>query len=468
VSLSRLWLFLAVALPVLAAVLAPMSSVDLTYQLRAGTDIIDTREIPTADTWTFTIAGLPWFDQQWGAQIVLAAVYQAAGWTGLVLLRALLTAIVVGATLAITRQRGLDPRLAAVITLLVFVVAAPAMALRPQLFGMACFAITLWLLFLRRDHPRATWVIPAVVAVWANVHGSFVLAPVMIGLAWLEDVHDRASTARQTLLVGAASVLTACLTPFGPGVWAYAVGLTSNAGVTTRTTEWQPTSLRDPIGMLFFGSVIAVVALIARNGRRVAWSTLMWLAVFAAIGLVAQRGIAWWPFVAGAVVSRNLVVGDVRPSTVGSRPVNATVAALVMIAVIALLPIWRPVDPRTDAPAAVLTDAPPGVTQALREIARPGDRVLNPQVWGSWFEFAVPEVLVAADSRIEIFPSTVWDGLEAVSVGVGDWRERIRRWEVSMVVAEADDVDFVRRLSTLGWRQIHTDDDGVILIAPDR
>jgi hypothetical protein len=194
----------------------------------------------------------------------------------------------------------------------------------------------------------------------------------------------------------------------------------------------------------------------------------MWLAVFAAIGLVAQRGIAWWPFVAGAVVSRNLVVGDIRPSRVGSRPVNATVAALVVIAVIALLPIWRPVDPRTDAPAAVLTDAPPGVTQALREIARPGDRVLNPQVWGSWFEFAVPEVLVAADSRIEIFPSTVWDGLEAVSVGIGDWRERIGRWEISIVVAEADDVDFVRRLSTLGWRQIHTDDDGIVLTAPDR
>jgi hypothetical protein len=468
VSLSRLWLFLAVALPVLAAVLAPMSSVDLTYQLRAGADMIDTREIPTADTWTFTIAGLSWFDQQWGAQVVLAAVYQAAGWTGLVLLRALLTAIVVGATLAITLQRGLDPRLATVLTLLAFTVAAPAMALRPQLFGMTCFAITLWSLFLRRDRPRLLWLVPIVVALWANLHGSFVLAPVMIGLAWLEDVHDGAATARQTLLVGAASVLTACLTPFGPGVWAYAVGLTSNAGVTTRTTEWQPTSLRDPVGVLFFGSVVAVVALIARNGRRVAWPALLWLAVFAAIGIVAQRGIAWWPFVAVAVVSRELAVSGVRPSREGSRRINVTVAALVVIAVIALLPVWRPVDPRTKAPAAVLTDAPPGVTQALREIARPGDRVLNPQIWGSWFEFAVPEVLVAADSRIEIFPSTVWDELEAVGLGIGDWQDRLRRWEVSIVVAEADDVDFVGRLSTLGWRRIHADQDGVILVAPDR
>ena len=33
-------------------------------------------------------AGPPWIDQQWGAQVILAAVYRLAGWTGLVLLRA--------------------------------------------------------------------------------------------------------------------------------------------------------------------------------------------------------------------------------------------------------------------------------------------------------------------------------------------------------------------------------------------
>ena len=153
--MSRLWLFLSVALPVLAAVLAPMSSVDLTYQLRAGGEILDSRSIPTIDTWTFTAAGLPWIDQQWGAQVLLAIVYRALGWTGLVLLRAALTAVIVGATIAIARRRGLDERTAAVLTLIAFVVAAPAMALRPQLFGMACFAIVLLLVVVRRERPTA-------------------------------------------------------------------------------------------------------------------------------------------------------------------------------------------------------------------------------------------------------------------------------------------------------------------------
>ena len=74
-SLNRLWLFLAVALPVLAAVIAPLSTVDLAYQLRAGAEIIAARALPTVDTWTFTAAGQPWVDQQWGAQVILAVVY---------------------------------------------------------------------------------------------------------------------------------------------------------------------------------------------------------------------------------------------------------------------------------------------------------------------------------------------------------------------------------------------------------
>lgn len=460
--MSRLWLFLAIALPVLAATLAPMSSVDLAYQLRAGGEIIDSRAIPSVDTWTFTASGVPWVDQQWGAQVVLAAVYRLGGWTGLVLLRVLVTAVVVGATLAIARNRGLDPRVAAVLTLIAFVVAAPAMALRPQLFGMACFAVTLFLIFLRRDRPRAVWLVPVVVVLWANLHGSFLLAPVILGLAWLEDLHDRDAAARLTLLVGFVSVVAACLTPFGPGVWAYAVGLSSNSGVTARTSEWQPTSLRDATGLLFFASVTAVVALIARSGRRVPWPTLLWLGVFAAIGTVTQRGVAWWPFVAVAFVSDGLLTSGTRPIAEGSRRVNAAVAVGLVIATLALLPAWRPLDARTGVPFAALTDAPPGITEATRALVRPGDRILNPQRWGSWLEFAVPGASVAVDSRIEFIPAGVWAAYEGVVAGVDGWQEQLAAWGVTVAITEPSDVSLERRLTDLGWEARYRDEDGTV------
>jgi hypothetical protein len=461
-------MFLAVALPVLAAVLAPMSAVDLTYQLRAGAEIIETRGIPTVDTWTFTAAGVPWFDQQWGAQAVLAAVYRVAGWTGLVVLRALLTAAIVGGTLAIARLRGLDERLAAVLAIAAFIVAAPAMALRPQLFGMACFVLTLLLIAGRRERPAWQWVVPVVVGVWANLHGSFILGPLVVGLAWLEDLYDRVARPNRTLLVALVAVAAASVTPFGPSVWAYAIGLSTDPSVTARTSEWQPTSLRDVTGLLFFASCAAVVVLIARRREIVRWPTLLWLGAFAALGVYAVRGVAWWPFAAVAAVAGILV--PIAPSRipVGSRRGNAALATVMCLAIIALLPLWRPVDARTGVPIAILTDAPPGITAALREVVRPGDRILNPQRWGSWLEFAVPQATVAVDSRIEFFPARVWSDYEGVLAGVDGWQERIESWGVTIAITEATDVSLARRLAGLGWTARYEDVDGAIWAPPSR
>jgi hypothetical protein len=467
VSLSRLWLYLAVALPVLAVVLAPMSSVDLTYQLRAGGAILDTRAIPSVDTWTFTATGVPWVDQQWGAQAILALVYRIGDWTGLILLRAALTAIIFGATVLIPRNRGFDERTAALLTLAAFIVAAPAMALRPQLFGMACFAVTLLLVTGRRDHPGRLWLVPVIAVIWANLHGSFILAPVVLGLAWLEDLHDRVPRANRTLLIGVVAAAAACLTPFGPAVWAYAAGLSTDAGVTARTSEWQPTSIRDISGLLFFGSCAAIVVLIARSERRVSWPTLAWLGTFAALGVYAERGVAWWPFAAVVAVSGGILVPRLAGwMPVGSRRLNAAVAVGIAVVAIALLPVWRPVDPKTGVPVAVLTDAPPGITGALREIHRPGDRVFNPQRWGSWLEFALPDVLVAADSRIEMFPEDRWAAYEGVLAGVEGWERQMADWAVTSAVVESGDAAFRERLLGAGWSLGFEDETGSILTAP--
>ena len=125
-----LWAFLAVALPVLASLIANLSSVDLAYHLRAGGITLDTGHIPAVDTFTFTAPGAAWLNQQWGAQVILAAVYRLAGWTGLTLLRAGLVAIIFGCLFEACRRRGLDVRRAAWLTLAAFTVSAVVLALR--------------------------------------------------------------------------------------------------------------------------------------------------------------------------------------------------------------------------------------------------------------------------------------------------------------------------------------------------
>src|SRR4051794_18676222 len=102
-----------------------MPSVDLTYQLRAGAEILSSRVIPDADTWTYTVQGVAWLDEQWLAQAILAAVFQVAGWTGLAMLRAALVGAAFWFARSTLRANRCGRRPATVITLLSFIVAAP-------------------------------------------------------------------------------------------------------------------------------------------------------------------------------------------------------------------------------------------------------------------------------------------------------------------------------------------------------
>ena len=95
-------------------------------------------------------------------------------------------------------------------------VAAPALALRPQLIAMALFSLTLLFVVERHEHPRRLWLVPFIAIAWANVHGSFFLAPAVLGLAWLSDMEQRVEDRHLALLVGVVTVLVCCVTPFGP------------------------------------------------------------------------------------------------------------------------------------------------------------------------------------------------------------------------------------------------------------
>ena len=458
-TLPQLWLALAVLLPGLAALLAAVSAVDLAYHLRAGSEMLDGGGLPHTDTYTFTVAGEPWLDQQWGAQVVLAGTWRAAGWTGLVLLRSILIAAAWACLVQAIRWRapGLEARLVAALALGAFLVTAPAMALRPQLLAILLLCLTLALLAGRRRHPRLVWAVPVVVAAWANVHGSFVLGPLLAGLAWLEDAGRDPRRARGTFALAAVSGLAMLVNPAGVGAVRYALTLSSNRELAARVTEWQPPTVSDPAGILFFGSLALVIAVVVVRRRSVSWPAALTLLAFGALGLVAVRGVAWWPAVAVVTVA-GLLPGRTAEALVRlprPRALNTTVVALLLLAAVPLLPAWRAPDPGLglDAPRGVLTGAPPGITLALREIAVQGDRLWNPQTWGSWFELAVPALTVAVDSRIELFPPAVWADYDTVAAARPGWQAVLDRRGATIVAVPAGWVGLRAALDgDPGWR----------------
>jgi hypothetical protein len=272
-------------------------------------------------------------------------------------------------------------------------------------------------------------------------------------------------------VVAVVAALATLINPFGPAVWAYAVGLSTNPEVTARISEWQPTTLRSIPGILFFASALAAAALVARRGRPAEWPTLAWLGVFFVVGAYAIRGVAWWPlgatFAVAALLNRRAETPE-RPTPQIGRRINVGIVAALVVVGLFLLPVWRATDAATGAPTGVLTDAPSGITAALRATARPDDRLFNPQPWGSWFEFATPDVPVAIDSRFELFPAETWAEYETIASGGDGWQVVFERLHVTLAVVASGDDAFAGRLVAAGWQPTYAGSDGRVFAAPGR
>jgi hypothetical protein len=493
-SLPELWAVLAVLLPALGALLATISTVDLAYHLRAGAIVLDQRVLPSPDTFTFTAGGLPWLDQQWAAQVAFEALFRAGGWGLLAVGRALLVGSIAWLVYRACRSAGAETRVAAWLTLAGFAVGLVALGLRPQLPGMALFAATLAILAGRERRPGLVWAIPVIVVAWANVHGSFFLGPTAVIVAWLENVAGERPGARRLLVVAALSLAATLLNPYGPAVWSYAVGLAANPTIRGLISEWQVTSPVSFTGALFYGSVAALVAVVAIGVRRRAtdradlrrflgraWPTLAWLVALASVGALAERGVAWWSIGAPVALARLLSLsaavgaetgnGNGAAGAAGAGPavrrslVPTGIVAGLLVAIVALLPVWRAGD-ALYGPSGVVADAPRGVTDAVLAVARPGDRIWNAQRWGSWLELAVPAATVAVDSRIELIPSDAWTDHLALSGGAADWSAILDRRRVDIVVASASEQQALIPLlrAAPGWRLAHEDPDGVVFV----
>ena len=445
-----------------------MGATDLAYHLRAGDQILH-GTLPRVDTYTFSVNGQPWTDQQWGAQAVMEVFYRLGGWPTLAAVQGLL----VGATFSLVylaaRQSGAVPRAAALLTLGGFLVAVPGLAMRPQLLALPLFSALLWAVAGRDAHPRRLWLAPVLTGVCANMHGSFPVFIAVLGLAWLDDRRRHAPQAKRTLLIAVVACGATLLNPFGFKVWTYVYDLSTNPVIRNTISEWAPTTLASLPGWLTVLSAIAVAGVLIVRRRPVAWTALLTLAGFFLLAMSAQRAIVWWGLVFPVVMAGILSEGrdsegrDAHEQTEVNRerslPARVMIAAL-LLGVLALAPWLRGSSYRT-----FLGAAPGGLSDAVGQLPS-GSRLMVHQPWGSWFEFSVPDDPVFVDSRIEIIPEDVWTDYGEVGFAGAGWKDVLNRWNVDVIVAAADwDLLDELRSDTAEWRELPlSDPEGAVFV----
>lgn len=457
--IDRAWALLPALLPPIHALSSGLSMPDLAYQIRLGQLMRSTGSIPTVDTFTFTMTGQEWIDQQWIGQLVLEGVYRLGGWAGLGVLHAVLIGLTFWIVAAAGRAAGASARTSCLLAIGAYVVAAPNLAMRPQLLALPLFATACLLVAGRTRHPQRLWTVPLLAIVVANLHGSFVLFPLLLALAWLDDVLEKRPGRRHVLVVAGVTLLTTLLNPRGIEIWRYAYELSTNRVIRERITEWAPTTMADAAGWLMVSSALAIAIYTSRRARPVPWGVVITLSVFFMMAMASQRAILWW-----SVVFPWLVAGSLQPTAVNrTEHRSSVVPALVIVAIpalviVALLPWWRP-----GAYEDELRYAPHGITEAAARLPA-GSRILAYQPWGSWFEFALPDLPVFVDSRIELYPERIWDDYAAVADAKARWRDTLERWEPDAIAAD-DEWDILPLLrADPAWRVAYEDDDGVLFV----
>lgn len=66
---------------------------DSFWHLAVGDWIIAHRAVPHTDPFSYTFAGAPWVSHEWLSEVLMAASFRAAGWSGVVVLTALAAAL---------------------------------------------------------------------------------------------------------------------------------------------------------------------------------------------------------------------------------------------------------------------------------------------------------------------------------------------------------------------------------------
>jgi hypothetical protein len=426
--------------------------------------MLDHRQLLDRDVFSFTRAGAPYVVGEWLGQITLALAYRAGGWTGLVVLRAALVAI--GTFFAARAVLRAQPHVgwAAAPLLAVILVSSIEWGDRPQLFTFALFPLFLdMLLGSRAESTRRLWLLPALLLVWVNLHGGFMLGLGLLAIFAAEAILTRAESSRRFVVALALGALAVQVNPSGPAAVVHA--LVHPAAARRAIVEEGPTDILSGAGIVFALLLVAALAIAlaagadgiaARIGSPLLWAGLV--IPFGLLGLGIQRALPLSAVVLAPFVAAGIPMLLERPAA--QAPVVPRAAAA---GVLAALAFGIAVTAALAAPReADLSSYPVGALPRLRSEA---GHLLNEHDWGGFLIRSAPEHPTFIDGRgYVLFPPEIFDDFDvAVRLRPG-YRDVLRRWDITLVLLRPYR-PLVGALREDGWRVVAEEARWVLLAA---
>lgn len=441
---------------------------DTYLHIAAGRWMLSHWALPAHDPFSYTFAGARWTTPEWLAEIVLAAVYRAAGWSGL----ALLTVACFAASLGLLTRFLLgscEPFSALIAVGLGAALVEPHVLARPHMLAMPLLVLWSGVLVAARDRgaPPPYRLLPAM-ALWANLHASFLFGLALAG--WLAAEAALFGKRRGELRRWGLFVLLATggalLTPNGPMGLVEPLRLMAMPALNASFIEWRAPDFQafQPLEIWLLG----LLSLGLTTGVRLPWPRVLLLAGLCHMALTHARhgdllGLVGPLAVAGSLGPQLAVrIRTPRPSSAARTAVRlaapaAVPAVLLMFALMLALSLPLAAKPmrRTDDLAT-----PSAALAAARRIGLSGP-VFNSEQFGGYLVFrGVPSFI---DGRIEMFGNTFLARyLDATNGDASCLQALLDRWEVRWALLARGQAAARSLEGMAGWRRVYADSRAVV------
>ncbi|HTV88849.1 MAG TPA: hypothetical protein VME41_07530 [Stellaceae bacterium] len=453
----------------LAARRALLNDPDTYLHVAAGRWMLAHAALPLHDPFSHSMPGALWICSEWLAEIALAASYRLCGWNGVVILAAGCAAAAL-ALLAHFLLRRLPPLPALIATAAAAELLEPHVLARPHILALPLLVLWSGWLLAARDAARGPpFAALPVMALWSNLHASFLfglaLAAFLGGEAVLQPAQTRGAEAVRWGGFVAAAILAALLTPLGPATLVQPFRLMLMPSLQSGFGEWlSPNFQQSPDLELW---ILGIVFVGFATGLRLPPTRLVLL-----LGLMhemlqhvrhADLLAIVGPLAIAAPLGRRL--GELTPSSPSrlaawcdrlARPASlpAGALALVVAAALAAPAALRPLARGDDAatPAAALA--------AAQSIGLTGP-VLNSEAFGGYLLFrGVPDFI---DGRIELYGNAFLAADLAAERGDRTaLAGLLRRYHIAWTLLQRHSAEALAMRDIAGWRRVYADDRAIV------
>jgi hypothetical protein len=244
---------------------------DFYWHLVAGQWMVKHGSVIHYNTFSYALGHSRWTADEWGYEWLLGWLDQWWGQVGWVVASAGMGCVAIALSSWWYWLRGArGGKLGWLAVLTVFAIAPFVTQGRGLTMSLIWLPGLLILLHLGRERPWWLAGVPVILCLWINTHGSVLLGLgiVVVELvwsvlpgSWLSGLGDRSAHRRSLLVALVVGLGACCLTPYGPGLLAYDLGVSTNTRISAYIVEWMPPDFHN---LFILGAFLAVLAVLGR------------------------------------------------------------------------------------------------------------------------------------------------------------------------------------------------------------